>query len=443
MAQDVRATVREGAMSPFQIAAVTVCMAINALDGFDVLSIAFAGPQVAKEWMLKPAELGLLFSAGLFGMMLGSLILSSLADMLGRRTLVLIGLVVITAGMIASAFANGLEQLAWLRVLTGLGIGSLLSSINTIVVEYSSYRRKDFAVAFMAVGYPIGATIGGTISVYLIMAYGWRAVFVFGGVISAVLIPFALMQLPESLDYLLAKRPKNALQRLNALLKKMGRSELAELPARQAAGEDAAVSVFAIFDRDFFARTALIVFAYFLTMIPFYFMLNWTPKVLVDQGLSLATGISGAVIMNGCGVIGGLLFGLSTNRTGLRQATSWFLVLFFVSIVGFGLATELKILLIFAGAVGFFMIGLISGLYAILGAMYPVRVRNTGTGLALGIGRFGAVVGPYLGGVLIGMGWSRPLYSFVLALPLLLAAMLVRRVPLLFGGPKETAPVAK
>ena len=101
--------------------------------------------------------------------------------------------------------------------------------------------------------------------------------------------------------------------------------------------------------------------------------------------------------------------------------------------LGFGIATELKTMLILAGAVGFFMIGMISGMYAILGAMYPVRVRNTGTGLALGIGRLGAVVGPALAGVLIAAGWSRPLYCFVLALPLLVSAVLIRRVPLLFG----------
>ena len=437
---DIRVALRDGGMSAFQVVAVLICMMINMLDGFDVLAIAFAAPQVAREWMLKPTDLGLLFSAGLAGMMVGSLLLSPLADAFGRRVLVLLGLLVISVGMVASAFAGGLEELVLLRALTGLGIGALLSSINTIVIEYSSVKRKDFAVAFMAVGYPIGATIGGAISVYLIASFGWRAVFVFGGILSAILIPIAFSRLPESLDYLLAKRPKNALTRLNALLRKMGRAELDTIPERRNSLEDQQVSVFAIFDRQFFARTALIVCAYFLTMIPFYFMLSWTPKVLVDQGLSLAMGISGAVIMNGCGVVGGLLLGLSTNRAGLRQTTSWFMVFFFAAIVGFGLAGEnLKLLLLLAGAVGFFMIGVISGLYAIVGAMYPIRVRNTGTGLALGIGRLGAVVGPYLAGVLIGAGWTRPEYCFALALPLLPAAYLVRRVPLLFGPGRKPA----
>src|SRR5512139_538582 len=155
---DVRDSVREGAMSPFQIVAVSICMAINMLDGFDVLAIAFTGPLIAKEWQLSPTQLGPLFSAGLAGMTLGSLLLSPLADIFGRRRLVLLGLVMITAGMIFSGLARGLNDLLMLRLFTGLGIGALLPSINTIVTEYASYKRKDFAVSFMSVGYPIGAT---------------------------------------------------------------------------------------------------------------------------------------------------------------------------------------------------------------------------------------------------------------------------------------------
>lgn len=440
MTQDVRDVVREGAMSRFQVIAVTVCMAINALDGFDVLSIAFTGPRIAKEWMLAPTELGLLFSAGLAGMMLGALLLSPLADLIGRRFLVLLGLIVITAGMALSGLARGLEELAILRLFTGLGIGSLLSSINTIVMEYASRRRKDFAVAFMSVGYPIGATIGGTIAVFLIADFGWRSVFFFGASLSAALIPIVLVTLPESLDFLLAERRSNALARVNALLQRMGRAELTELPPPNSAQTEAR-GVLAGFDKAFFRRTLLICTAYFLTMLPFYFMLNWTPKVLVDEGLSLSTGISGAVIMNGAGVFGGLLFGAVASWLGLRPLTSVFMVLFFGSIAGFGAAgTTLPLLLGLAAAVGFFMIGVISGLYAVIGAMYPVRVRNTGTGLALGIGRLGAVAGPYLGGVLIAAGWSRPVYCAVLAAPLLLAALVIRRVPLLDGKTEATAP---
>ena len=250
--------------------------------------------------------------------------------------------------MLASSLAHGLTELALFRVFTGLGIGSLLSSINTIVVEFSSTQRKDFAVSFMSVGYPIGGTIGGTIAVFLIHAFGWRSVFVFGGSCSAVLLPIAFVYLPESLDFLLLKHPRNALARVNALLARMGRPAMERLPVVQDQAENAASSVFSIFDRAFAARTALICSAYFLTMLPFYFVLNWTPKVLVDEGLSLTTGISGSILMNASGVVGGLLFGLLARKLGLQRLGAVYMLMLLASIVAFGFAgSSLPLLMIF------------------------------------------------------------------------------------------------
>ena len=418
-------------MSAFQIVAVTVCMVINMLDGFDVLAIAFAGPLISKEWALTPTELGMLFSSGLAGMTLGSLAISPFADTLGRRPLVLFGLIVISAGMAGSAMMHGLWPLAGLRFFTGLGIGTLLSSINTIVAEYSSRKRRDFAVAFMSVGYPIGATLGGMISIYLVTAFGWRSVFIFGAAVSSLIIPVVMVRLPESLDFILHKRPADALARINALLRKMGRSELLHLPEAGHANVVSVKTVTGIFDRSFATRTLLVCTSYFLVMLSFYFLLNWTPKVLVNEGLSLQIGISGAVLMNAGGVIGGLLFGYFAGIFGLRELSSVFMVLLFVSVVVFGFADlNLAAMAALVSIIGFFMIGVIASLYALVAAMYPPQVRNTGTGLAIGIGRFGAIAGPYLGGVLIAAGWSRPAYCTALVLPALLAAYLVRRVPL-------------
>ena len=444
-AHDLHAVVRDGAMSPFQIAAIGICMAINALDGFDVMSIAFAAPLLSKQWALSPVQLGLLFSGGIAGMALGSLLLSPLADIFGRRALVLLGLAVITLGMGLSGAARGLDELLALRFLTGLGIGALLSSINTIVTEYSSHRRRDLAMSFMTVGYPIGAAVGGAIAVLLVAWQGWRAVFLFGAALSALLIPVVLLRLPESLDFLLAKRPKNALARVNALLVRMRRAAVAVLPDSRVRQDGETRSVFSIFERAFAKRTLLLCSAYFLTMLPFYFVLNWTPKVLVDEGLSVATGISGAVLMNATGVVGGLLFGALAAVLGTRRLTSWIMLVFFASIAGFGLSGHrLALELVLASVVGFFLTAAIAGLYAVIGAMYPPRVRNTGAGLAIGLGRIGAVVGPYLGGVMIAAGWPRPAYCIALASPLLVAGILIRRVPLLSDRiATEAAPIVR
>jgi benzoate transport len=428
---DVRAQMRGGEMSAFQVIAVTICMIINMLDGFDVLAIAFTGPRIAEEWGLSPTDLGLLFSAGVAGMGAGSLFLSPLADVIGRRGTVLIGLATISGGMLASAYTADLWQLGAMRFVTGLGIGMLLSSINTIVVEFSSARRRDFSVAIMAIGYPIGATIGGVIAIWLIHKFGWPSVFIFGGILSTVMIPVVIWLLPESLDFLLVKRPRNALARVNTVLARLGRPRLAALPDAVDDKESKQRSVLSLFDRDLLWRTALICTAYFLVMLSFYFVLNWTPKVLVDQGLSLGAGISGAIFLNAGGIVGGLILGWYTRKFGLLRLAGLYMFLIFASMAAFGLIDDnLTLMLIVAFVMGFFMIGSIVSLYAIIGAAYPTRIRNSGTGLALGIGRIGAIAGPYLGGVLIAGGWDKWEYCLALGIPAALAGLVILFLPL-------------
>src|SRR3569832_1613197 len=166
--------------------------------------------------------------------------------------------------MFASSRANGLVELALFRVFTGLGIGSLLSSINTIVVEFSSTERKEFAVSFMAVGYPIGGTIGGMIAVYLFHAFGWRSVFLIGAACSAVLVPIAYVYLPESLDFLLFKKPPNALARINNLLTRMGQPMLDGLPELQDPAAPPSASIFSNFVFVFVGFFVFFCSAYFL-----------------------------------------------------------------------------------------------------------------------------------------------------------------------------------
>src|SRR5262245_37424890 len=177
--------------------------------------MAFTAPEVAREWSLSGARLGVLLSAGLFGMAAGSLFVAPWADRFGRRTLILLCLAVITTGMLLSAFTRAPEQLAALRVVTGVGIGGILASLNVITAEYSSARWRSTAISLQVTGYPIGATIGGTIAAALITHHGWRSAFLFGAVCSALMIPVVVRGVTESLDFLLARRPPDALARLN------------------------------------------------------------------------------------------------------------------------------------------------------------------------------------------------------------------------------------
>src|SRR5436190_2822507 len=181
MVSDDRKALDEGEMSRFQWVAIAVCVMLIMLDGFDVLVMAFTAAPISGEWKLTGAQLGLLFNAGLFGMAAGSLFVAPFADRYGRQPIIMLCLIVITAGMIGSAMARNATQLGILRAITGVGIGGMLASVGVITAEYSSKKWRSTAVALQATGYPIGATIGGTIAAFLLGACGWRSVFVFGG----------------------------------------------------------------------------------------------------------------------------------------------------------------------------------------------------------------------------------------------------------------------
>ena len=154
-------TIERRDMTSFQVSAILICLSINMLDGFDVLAIAFTAPAISSDWSLSAGDLGIALSAGLVGMTLGSLFLAPLGDRWGRRPIILGCLIIMSLGMIATGFSRGVPDLSLYRVITGLGIGGMLASLNTIVAEYSSSHRRDLAVSLLQAGYPIGATIGG------------------------------------------------------------------------------------------------------------------------------------------------------------------------------------------------------------------------------------------------------------------------------------------
>ena len=431
MTGDARAMLREGPMSSFQIIIVAINTLLNMIDGFDVLAISFTAPLIAKEWGVPPQTLGILLSAGLAGMALGSLFLSPVADVLGRRAVLIASTAILSVGMLASAVTGNVWELAVCRLLTGIGVGGVLASGNTLLSEYSSDRWRDLSISTMVVGYSAGAIVGGSISTFLIAAFGWRAAFIFGGVCSTLLLP-AVLALPESLDFILASKAKDALQRANAVLKRLGRSQIAELPQITQA-EKTTRAVVGVLEGRFAKATLLICLSYFMLMLSFYFVLSWTPKNLVDLGFTVEQGIFASVLLNVGGIIGGMSFGYLAGKSSARRVSRYLLAGLFISILVYG-ATQGGIVAVMTAAfvTGFFMIGSMASLYAIVPQIYPALVRNTGTGLAIGFGRLGAVVGPYLGGLLIAAGWQRLAYYSVLALPVLVSAVAIRSVPL-FG----------
>ena len=427
MARDFRQALDEGAMSRFQWVAVAICVMLNALDGFDVLVMAFTAASVSAEWRLSGAELGVLFSAGLLGMAAGSLLLAPMADRWGRQPVILLCLVLISVGMLLSALAGSHVELAAMRALTGLGIGGMLASVTVITAEYSSAKYRSTNIALQSAGYPLGATVGGVIAAWLLSHYGWRSVFVFGGVVTAAMIPVVLWRLPESVDFLVARRPRQALQRLNAQLLKMGQPALAALPeAATGAGAAAGGRVSSLFKGELARATAAIWAAFFLLMFSFYFALSWTPKLLVAAGLSAQQGITGGVLLNIGGMVGGSLLGVLAVRLRLGSLVAGSMLLAALSLAAFGAVTgHLSLAFAAAFAIGLFLFASMAGLYAIAPVVYSAGVRTTALGWAIAAGRVGAIVAPLTAGMLLDGGWTPSSLYYVFALPMLGAMVAV------------------
>ena len=174
--KDPRKALADHAMTGRQLIAITICVLLNALDGFDVLSISFAAPGIAKEWGIDRAALGLVLSMELIGMMLGSVVLGLVADRIGRRPTVVACLVIMSLGMVSTTQVSSIGVLALTRLFTGLGIGGMLAVTNALVAEFSNDRRRGTAVALMAAGYPVGGIAGGAVASLLLAQGDWRDV---------------------------------------------------------------------------------------------------------------------------------------------------------------------------------------------------------------------------------------------------------------------------
>ena len=410
-------------MSGFQVRAVTVCLAINMLDGYDVLVMSFAAPFVASDWAISDTITGLLLSASPIGMALGSLFLAPLSDLFGRRRMTLWSLTAVTAGMLASAVAADHTQLIALRFFTGLGIGAMLASLTVVVSEYSSKRRRTLALSILQAGFPAGALVWGLVAVPIILEFGWRWAFVFGGVLSGLMIPVAMAALPESLDYLLTSKPPDALDKVNRLLTRMGKTPVPELEAASAR-QPRRASIASLF-RDGRARNTLLIWVcFFCTLLVFYFFMSWTPKLLIDAGLSQQAGLSGGIILNAGAIIGGIALGLLASRIRLNWLQSGYALIGGVLLIAFGAYSgELYTALALAFLVGLFGTGCIIGAYAAVPQLYPTEVRTTGTGVAIGLGRWGGVASPTVAGLLLDASWSGADLYFIFSIPLFVAGI--------------------
>jgi len=404
-ATDPRNSIEKSPMTIMQIVIVTLTVLFSAVDGFDVLAISVSGAGIMHEFDLNRAGLGMVLSMELIGMAIGSILLGGIADKAGRRKMVLGCLIVMTTGMLAVSHASGIWMLCGWRIYTGLGIGGLLSSTNAIVAEFSNRKHRGLCISFMVIGYPLGGIVCGALGHLLLDAgaVNWRDMFSVGAFISAAMLPLTFFLLPESVHWLTRSLPNNALSRINITLSKIGHNKIRKLTIQDHV--EFTHSVFDIFSPRLLVPTLLMTTAYLFQMITFYYILKWTPTIVVQMGIGAASAAGVLFWVNVGGVLGGITFGLLSSKVGIKPLTISILILTTAAVSLFGQSRpELSELSVLAALAGFFANAGVSGVYTLMALVFPTHVRATGTGFVIGMGRAGAIISPWLAGILMQQG---------------------------------------
>lgn len=420
--------VHESRITPMQWVIMAICFIAYVIDGFDVAVISFAAPAISSEWGVPADQLGMVFSSGVLGMTLGAMFLASLADLYGRRLMVCLMLLMAGIATIGVAYTQTVPQLIALRFIAGLGLGALMAALAPLVGEYSPRRHRTLILAAIFSAGPLGPVIGGLIAAPMITEHGWRSIFLYAGMLTVVIGVLQYFVVPESMAFIIKRRPDGALDKVNRILRYIGQDLIEKLPTAGGGESRESASVVSLLTATRRSKTLLVWLTFFLAFATVYFFTSWLPQILVNAGWPQDQAIRGAVTMAFGSVIGTTLIGGLAKWQPLNRIIS---VAF---VIGGLTAAGLGTMLLAAGTVppslvwvsllliGITVMGGFTNLYTVALTIYPAQIRSTGLGWAAGLGRGGAVLSPAVAGLLIGAGVSMPALSLYFALPIIVAA---------------------
>jgi len=412
----------------YQIVIVVLCGLTTALDGFNAQAIGYVAPSITHEWHLRPGDLGPAISLGLVALMAGALFIAPLADRIGRR-LVLIGSTLLFGlGTLATAWAPDLHGLMWLRIATGLGLGGAMPNALALTSEFMPSRRRVFLLVVMFNGFNIGSMLGGILSAQFTQTVGWRAVFLVGGLLPILLAPVLLL-LPESLSYLVRRNTESAKARFTRQLRRLGlgQGDTVSIDAYHAGASSAPApraSVPALFAPGYGVTTCLLWVVFFMSLLDIYLLVSWVPTALHVAGAPPTAAITAGVLLQAGAIVGSLPIGWTLDRLGPAATLGPAFLLAAICIAAIGHFTyDIPVTLMIAFGAGIGLIGGQAGANAVATVAYPVHLRSTGVGWALGIGRIGSIIGPAVGGMLLNAQVSIPHIFYLSAVPALLATL--------------------
>jgi len=427
-------------IGPLQIRVFLLCTICLIMDGFDVQAMGYVAPAIVEEWGIPRAQLGGVFAAANFGVLLGSLVFSMVADKLGRRPVLIFATFFFSVMAIATAYAQDVSQLLWLRFIAGIGMGCIMPNATALIGEFSPKRSRVTFMMCITVGFTVGAALGGFVAAWMIPAFGWQSVFIFGGVVPLAIAVAMIWGLPESPQFLaVTGRGRDTLARWITQLDPTIRVDAATqfVANEESRGGVPAVHLF----RDGRAVvTVLLWVVNFMNLLVLYSLSNWLPTVVTGMGYTTPTAVLVGTVLQVGGTIG--TFGLAwlIARGGfIPMLTATFAVATAsIALIGQpGISLALLNVIVFVA--GWAVIGGQPGINALSATYYPTYLRSTGVGWGLGIGRTGAIVGPYLGGLLLGLNWGPRELFLAAAVPALISTLTMVGLMFAMKLPRPTA----
>jgi AAHS family 4-hydroxybenzoate transporter-like MFS transporter len=431
---DVRRLLDDRTIGRFQVAIVAICSAIVLLDGFDAQVMGYVAGDLGKELHIAKDALGPVLSSGLIGMAVGAAVFGPLADRLGRRPVLILCPLIFGVGALLTVLAGSKTELIAFRLLTGFGMGGAMPNTIALTAEYMPARVRASAVMIMFCGFSIGAAVVGWVARGIIPHFGWRGVFVVGGILPCLITALSIGFLPESIRFLLRKDPRDprAVKYLSRI------APDAPLSGDLVLAEDRAPGfvVKQLFVSGRHRVTLLLWVMFFANLLDLYFISSWLPIIQTGVGIPQDRAILIATLFQVGGTIGAVVLGrfMDRNLSFRLLALTYLGAAACVFLIGeSGASVAWLIVTVFAA--GFGVIGAQNGANALSAAVYPTAYRSTGVGWAFGVGRIGSILGPILGGMLVG---TTPRLFLWAAVPLMVAAAAAFVAALHGNAHKET-----
>lgn len=413
-----------------------LCILIAVLDGFDTQSIGFVAPAISKVWHLSPVDFGFLFSATLLGSVIGTSVFGALSDRFGRRrlTIAMTALFGVCSGL--SALATNFPELLTCRLIGGIGLGGVIPNTMAMAAEFSPARRRATMVTMTLWGFPAGAVLGSLASGWLIAKFGWRSVFITGGVAPLLLAAILVRLLPESIRFLAATVQGRAAAQ--SLIEKVAPGQAIDwdIGENEKKFASPAAGYGSLFGNGLAPTTIFLSLALFFSLLLSYLLVNWTPSILAQAGMPLSSAILGVAAINAGGIAGSYLMSRLIDRGGrplLLLATGYLLSGIVLAVVGSISPTSIMALMALA-VCGFFLIGTQMSMTAFTSSQFPVAARGTGIGFVQAFGRLGSLIGPMAGGAMLSAGFSSGTVFTVCLIPASASALALYALMLIRTG---------